>query len=178
MRAKQVLGSLPSVTTAKTLRKDYQVLALISLWYLGGSLSSPIPINATWAHHHARLMAKIIYTIKIVLFRDQLKEFFKPQMLDSIQNLATFRSLFYVKSWLCSTKATGAPRLDLDLMKLLEKTKTKVRDPETIKMVEAAYVKLKDHLWYLSERLVPPALFSARVADRDEKEMANAILKY
>ena len=99
-------------------------------------------------------------------------------MLDSIQNLATFRSLFYVKFWLCSTKATDAPQLDLDLMKLLEKTKTKVRDPETIKMVEAAYVKLKNHLRYLSERLVPLALFSARVADRDEKEMANAILKY
>ena len=39
-------------------------------------------------------------------------------------------------------------------------------------------VKLKDHLWYLSERLVPLALFSARVADRDSKEMANEILKY
>ena len=45
-------------------------------------------------------------------------------------------------------------------------------------MVETAYVKLKDHLLYLSERLVPLALFSARVADRDKKEMANAILKY
>ena len=38
-----------------------------------------------------------------------------------------------------------------------------------IEMVEAAYVKLKDHLWCLSERLVPMALFSARVADRDKK---------
>ena len=45
-------------------------------------------------------------------------------------------------------------------------------------MVEAAYVKLKDHLWYLIERLVPLALLSARVADRDKKETANAIPKY
>ena len=37
-------------------------------------------------------------------------------------------------------------------------------------MVEAAYVKLKDHLWCLSERHVPMALFNARVADRDKKE--------
>ena len=36
-------------------------------------------------------------------------------------------------------------------------------------MVEAADVKLKDHLWYLSERLVPLALFSARVSHRDKK---------
>ena len=44
--------------------------------------------------------------------------------------------------------------------------------------MKAAFVKLKDHLWYLSERLVPLVFFSVRVADRDKKEMANAILKY
>ena len=44
--------------------------------------------------------------------------------------------------------------------------------------MKAAYVKLKEHLWYLSERLVSLALFSARVANRDKHEMANAILKY
>ena len=37
-------------------------------------------------------------------------------------------------------------------------------------MVEAADVKLKDHLWYLSERLVSLALFIVRVAHRDKKE--------
>ena len=45
-------------------------------------------------------------------------------------------------------------------------------------MVKAAYDKLKGLLLYLSERLVPLTLHSARVADRDKKEMANAILKY
>ena len=36
------------------------------------------------------------------------------------------------------TKATDAPQLDLDLLKLLEEATTKVRDPGTIKVVEAA----------------------------------------
>ena len=45
-------------------------------------------------------------------------------------------------------------------------------------MVEAAYIKLKNHLWYLSECLVPLALFSAMVADRDKREITNVILKY
>ena len=68
----------------------------------------------------------------------------------------------------------------MDLLKLLEEAKTKVRDPETINMVEAAYVKLKRPSldWYLSKGLVTLALFSASVADQDKKEMANAILKY
>ena len=83
-----------------------------------------------------------------------------------------------MKFWLCSTNATDALPLDRDLLKLLEEAKTKVRDPGMIKMVEAAYIKLKHLLWYLSKRLMPLALFSARVADRDNKEMANAILKY
>ena len=52
------------------------------------------------------------------------------------------------------------PQLDVGLLKLLEKVKTKVKDLEMIKMVEAAYVKLKDHLWYLIERLVPLALLA------------------
>ena len=82
-----------------------------------------------------------------LLHRDQLKEILKLQMLDSIQNLATFLYLFYVKFWLCSTYTTNAPQLDLGLLKLLEETKTKVRDPGTIKMWRAAYVELKDHLW-------------------------------
>ena len=55
-----------------------------------------------------------------------------------------------VKVWLCLTDATDAPQLDLDLLELLEEAKAKVGDPGAIKMVEAAYVKLKDHLWYWS----------------------------
>ena len=82
-----------------------------------------------------------------------------------------------MKFWLCSTNATDAPQLDLHFLKLLEEAKTKVRDPGMIKIVEAGNVKLKHHLWYLSERFVPLALFSVRVADRDKKEMANAIFK-
>ena len=42
-------------------------------------------------------------------------------------------------------------------------------------MLKTAYVKLNDHLWYLRKLLVQLALFSARVADRDNKKMANAI---
>ena len=83
-----------------------------------------------------------------------------------------------MKFCLCSTNSIDAPQFDQDLLKLLEEAKTKVRDPEMIKMMEGAYIKLKYHLWYLRERPLPLALFSTRVADRDKKEMANAILKY
>ena len=48
------------------------------------------------------------YIIKIVLFRNHLKEFLKPNMLDSIQNLASFLSFFCVKLGLCSVIATSS----------------------------------------------------------------------
>ena len=54
-----------------------------------------------------------------------------------------------MKFWQCSVNATDAPQLDLDLLKLREEAKAKVRDPRTIKMVEAAHVELKDHFWTL-----------------------------
>ena len=53
---------------AASLRENYKELALISLLYLGGSLSNPVPIYAPAAHHHACWMSKIIHTIKIALF--------------------------------------------------------------------------------------------------------------
>ena len=60
---------------------------------------------------------------------------------------------------------------------MLEEAKTNFKDPGAIGMVEAAYIKIKDHRWYLSKRLAPRTLFSATLPDYDEKEMANAILK-
>ena len=45
-------------------------------------------------------------------------------------------------------------------------------------MIDAALIKLKSHLWYLSERLVPFALLSHRVTTKDKAEMAKEILKF
>ena len=63
------------------LREDSKELALISLLNLLGYLSNLIPICAPGAHHHARWMAKIIYTIKITLFRANLKNFLNRKCL-------------------------------------------------------------------------------------------------
>ena len=47
-----------------SLKEDHNEFALESLLDFGESFSHPIPIYAPAAHHHARWMAKIIYTIK------------------------------------------------------------------------------------------------------------------
>ena len=136
-----------------------------------------IPIYAPGAQHHACWMGKIIYSIKIALFRDQLNDVFEEEVLEKISTLATFLSLFYVQYWFCLTNAVDAPQLDLNLLKLLEDAKTKLKDTDMIEMITAAYSKLTNHLWYLSERLVPFSMFSHRVSDSEKCAMAKELLK-
>ena len=159
------------------LRDDYKELPLLTLLYLGGSMPKDVPIYAPGAQSHARWMSKIIYSIKIALFRDQLHDVFKLELLKKITTLVTFLTLFYVQYWFCSTSAVNAPELNLNLLKLLEEAKYKVKDTDMLEMITAAYSKLTNHLWYLSERLVPFSMFSHRVSDTEKSAMAKVLLK-
>ena len=98
--------------------------------------------------------------------------------LDSCNQLAVFLVLFYVKYWLCCTSAPDAPISDFDFLKLLEKAKLSIKNEQMIQFIEASYNKMKQHLWYLSERLVPLAFFSKRVDDKNKSEMSKEILRY
>ena len=54
-------------------RDDYKELLELCLIYLGEQTPSGIRFKAPGAFHHARWMAKLIYSIKIWLIRDQFK---------------------------------------------------------------------------------------------------------
>ena len=103
------------------LRHDYLELATLTLLFLGGTLPESIEdatIKDPGAIHHARWMSKAIYTMKIALFRNQLREVYKED-LDNIVSLAIFLSVFYTKVWLTCTDAATVPSNDLELLKLL-----------------------------------------------------------
>ena len=161
------------------VREDYKELALLSLLFLGGTTpSGTISIIAPGAYHHARWMAKVLYTVKIAIFRDQLGDVFDKEDLDMIVSLATFLVLFYVRYWFCCPSAPDAAPVDLGLMKLFESASNALKkDLQLLEFVTSAREKLQAHLWYLSERLVPLALFSSRVSDREKSDMAKAILR-
>ena len=160
------------------LRDDYKELVLLSILFLGGSRPEGIKFYAPGAQHHARWMAAIIYTIKISLFAKQLDDVFEKWFLDTAKELATFLVLFYVKYWLCCTSASDAAVLDLNFLQQLEKAKLIIKDHNFLKFIEASSEKLKQHLWYLSERLVPIAFFSSRVDNQQKSEMAKELLSY
>jgi len=163
-----------------TLRHDYRELAELTLLMLGGTLGKGITVKAPGATHHARWMAAMIYTFKITLFRDQLGEVFDNDCLDNIEELGVFLALFYVRYWLCCGSGPDAPAQDLALLSLLESAiDTKLVSVSFKELVQASLDKLvAGHLWYLSERLVPLALFSDHVSHHDKSMMAKQSLIY
>ena len=168
------------------LRHDYLELAQLALISLGGNLpfGGTFSFKAPGAYHQARWMAKVIYTIKMALLNEQLmRKDFEPEHLENIRSLALFLCVFYVKAWLTCTSAADAPANDLLLLKSLSKTKQNVsQNPKNwpkhfLSFVTLASEKLQNHPWYLSERLVPAALFSDHVSSFDKKGIKKAMLK-
>jgi len=68
-------------------RDDYKELLQLALIFLGDNLSS-IHINAPEAYHRARWMSKMIYTLKIYLFRSQFQ--LTTTELSRLQQFNTF----------------------------------------------------------------------------------------
>ena len=173
-------------STKQSLRHDYLEMVSLILLFLGGPKLEKIAvttIKAPGAYHHARWMSKVLYTLKIALFRHQLGEVYAPEDLDNMYNLSIFISIFYVKAWLTCTDASSAPSNDLELMKKFLKAEEKIKTnpssyPSTFSdLIRVAREKLQNHMGYLSERLVPFALFSDHVTLIMKKKIKDAMLK-
>ena len=166
-------------STKQSLRHDYLDLGTFTLLFLGGTIPKNlrnVTIKSPGAYHHARWMSKVLYTLKIALLKKQLGKYYKSEHLEDIYNLAIFLSLFYTKAWLTCTDAANSPSNDLELMKKLLKAEASIeKNPNSwpakfLSLVKLAREKLEKHLGYLSERLVPLALFSDRVPSSEKKK--------
>ena len=114
LKRRDYSSSISSITAK--MRNDYFEFAAISLLFLGGAMPEErkaSPIHAPGAHHHARWMSKVIFTIKIALFQDQLTDFYSEEHLTMITSLAVFLATFYSKMWLLSTNSADAAQNDL-----------------------------------------------------------------
>ncbi|XP_050527117.1 uncharacterized protein LOC126897501 [Daktulosphaira vitifoliae] len=100
----------------KQPRDDYMELIEMTLLALG---HTPYKIHwrAPGAVHHARWMAKLLYAIKIHLFREE--DSFKTTQKEKLQleRFVNFGALVYVKYWFEAPMATNAAWADLCLWK-------------------------------------------------------------
>ena len=90
-----------------SMREDYLEMAKLCLIYIGCDLPDKMKkskLRAPGAYHHAHLMSKVIYVLKLALL--------KPSFIndiDRIRSLALFYSVYYAKAWLTNKFAAEAP---------------------------------------------------------------------
>ena len=120
------------------------------------------------AVHHARWMAKAIYSLKIYLFRDEFE--LSQKELNGLRHLCIFIVTLYLKAWYSSTSATAAANHDLQFMKnLLE-----YKDINSL-ISSATCEKMISHLWYLSSELAILSLFDDGVPLEVKKSIVKAV---
>lgn len=149
-------------------RADYRELLEITIIYLGDTPARGVHFRRPGALHRARWMARVLYSIKIVLFKTQFKMTKKEQ--SGMERFARYAVLFYVQNWFSAPFATTAPRTDLEYLQQLQKYDDK-------ELSTAASKALCRHLWYLNEELVSLAFFDSDVSTEMKREMIDSLKK-
>lgn len=90
-------------------------MLLLSLAFLNSWSGETFIFKRPGAMHHARWMAKAIYSLKIFMFQDQFQ--LSLSETNSLRQVRIFMILFYLKMWYTATSAILAPNNDLELLK-------------------------------------------------------------
>lgn len=128
-------------------RDDYRELLELAQIFLGADTRSDVIIHQPGAIHRARWMAKIIYSLKIFLFRSQFK--LTERELLGLHRFNVFVMKVYLKAWFTCQCPASAPRNDLSLLKNIEAYKTL-----DVSVATVAMKSFSNHLWYISETLI------------------------
>lgn len=145
-------------------RSDYKEVLVLTLLLVSAQGTYPYKIQAPGSYSRARFMNKIIYCIKIYLFRDQLD--IGIDIMISIRRFLAFVMKIYLEKWFTCTQAIEAPKNDLDMLK-------SICDLDESMPIGNAFQKLTSHLWYLSEHLVALAFFDSRVSILEKVRMVQ-----
>lgn len=147
-------------------RNDYKELLNLILIFLGEKPSKNYVIMAPGAFHRARWMAKLIYCLKIYLFRFECEV--EEKVLDALRDFNLFIVIVYVKYWFKCPSSTSAPYNDLSLVKDILAYK---EINESI--ANAAFSSFQNHLWYLSEKLIGLSFFDSEIDTITKQKMVK-----
>src|SRR6218665_3403561 len=153
-------------------RDDYRELLQLSLVFLGSVSEAHVHIRTPGAIHRARWMAKLIYSLKIFIFRSQFK--MTARELSALGEFCVFVVKVYLKAWYTCGSAVSAPRHDLQ--------PTCIRDLYRYRNINAAISKaafksFSGHLWYLNEVLIGLAFLDPNVPVEMKTAMVAALRK-
>ena len=148
----------------KSPRDDYRELLQLCHVFLDGTSLGETCFRAPGAMHNARWMAKAIYSLKMYLFRGQIK--LTTSESAGLTSISLFVSLVYARYWHEAPLAERAPFNDYNLLVLLH-------DYPAPDIRQAAIDAFCRHLWFFSEHLVTLALFDDRVSDETNAAMVE-----
>ncbi len=140
-------------------RGDYRELVSLTLLYLNAD-NYENNLKHPGALHHARWMSKLLYSIKMNLLGDKIinelpkGSIFCRNQRNLIHRFIPFIIYCYVPWWLTAPISSSAPENDLHLINSI--IHKEMRDPV---ISNAALACLKNHMWYLTEEMLPLALF-------------------
>ncbi|XP_044575051.1 uncharacterized protein LOC123258862 [Cotesia glomerata] len=149
-------------------RGDYKELLELGFIFLGAEPPSGIIFKQPGAVHHARWMAKAIYSLKIFVFRNQFK--LSNSEMKGVRQVCIFVVKFDLKIWFSATSAITAPNNDLTLIQDLISY-----DKINPLISKNASTKMAKHLWYLSEELSVLSLFDMSVSPEIKKKVVTAL---
>ena len=162
-------------------RCDYkEFLELVKL-FLGGSVGRKkgwtFKLTRPGADHHARWMSKGIYTLKLDLLAHQFGQSqLSWQKKQKVHLLSLWIVFCYTEYWFRSPSLEDSAYNDLELLSSLQSFK-KVPGALSKKITQKTVEILLRHTWYVSEELIPLALFSGRVGDEEKQAIATRIGK-
>ena len=159
---------------ADFLREDYLELVQLCLMYLD-SKANRFSFRKPAAISRARWMAKVIYSLKIVLLSTQIQHLniISNSILQELIRFTNFCVLVYVPWWITSPVASEAPINDLNFMQQL----FAYADIDKV-CSSTALSSLSRHLWYLTGELVPLCLFSSKIGPQEKQNVASKIVQH
>lgn len=137
-------------------RDDYLEFIKLSLIFLGKIPSRDVSFRIPGAYHHARWMAKAIYSLKMFIFREQF--YMTEEEFSSVRDICVFIVNLYVNMWFQSSHAITAPNNDLEFIKNV--IKYTYIDQGISETVLRKYLL---HLWYLNPEQICFSLFDSNV---------------
>ncbi|XP_044580402.1 uncharacterized protein LOC123262280 isoform X2 [Cotesia glomerata] len=162
----ETLDFIESYSLKYLPRNDYREFLELSSIFLGVIPKDNFTFKHPGAMSHARWMSKVIYCLKIYIFRGEFK--LTPHELTSIRQVCIFIIVIYIKAWFTSPSAILAANNDLILMQQLI-----LYDKINSSVSKGALKKMSDHLWYLSDKLAIISLFDDAVDPEVKKKMVK-----
>ncbi|ESN94280.1 hypothetical protein HELRODRAFT_164091 [Helobdella robusta] len=149
-------------------RCDYRELLELSLILLGETPPRGVRVLQPGALHRARWMARLIYALKLYMYRHQF--LLTRVEKKGICRFIVFGICWYLRSWFTVPDLLSAARHDLQLVKRIQQ----FRDVDREVSVAAANA-LSRHLWYVSEEFVGAAFFDDQISHEEKVLMVDAL---